>query len=150
VRPLDKLKPVLIVDDFQTMTVIMSRIVQELGYDNIDTAHSGAEALHKMKSKEFGLVICELEMQPMNGLELAFLIRQNRATRKAVIIVTTANREVLGRALSTGQFKLIDAYLMKPFTANQLSTRLKDVSGRIRDPKQYRRLLSSPQQVLDF
>jgi CheY-like chemotaxis protein len=150
VGALDKSKPVLIVDGFETMTLIMSRIVQELGYDHIDTAHSGAEALQKMQSNEFGLVICELEMQPMNGLELAFLLRQNRAMRKTVIIVTTANREVLGRALSTGQFKLIDAYLMKPFMASELSTRLKDVSGRIRDHKQYRRLLSSPQRVLDF
>src|SRR4051812_5872804 len=150
VRALDKSKPVLIVDGFEIMTLIMSRIVQELGYNDIDTTHSGVEALHKMRAREFGLVICELEMQPMNGLELAFLVRQNRALQKTVLIVTTANQEILGRAVSTGQFKLIDAYLMKPFTADELSTRLKDVSGRIRDPKKYRHLLSSPQNNLGF
>jgi CheY-like chemotaxis protein len=150
VRAIHKPKAILVVDGFESMTLIMSRIVQELGYNDIDSAHSGAEALHKMRAREFGLVICELEMQPMNGLELAFLVRQNPATRKTVFIVTTANQEVLGRAVSTGRFLLVDAYLMKPFTASQLSARLKDVSGRIRDPKQYRRLLLSPQYGLGF
>ena len=141
-------KPVLIVDNLRTMTTVMSRIVQELGYSDIDTAHSGAEALHKLRSRQFGIVLCELEMHPINGLELAFLIRQNPTTRKIVIIVTTGNREILGRALNTGQFKLVDAYLIKPFTAEQLSTRLKDVTRKTRDPKHLRRMMLASQREM--
>jgi CheY-like chemotaxis protein len=141
-------KSVLVVGDFRAMTAVMSKIVQELGFSDIVTAHSGSEALHKLGSQQFGFILCDLEMHPMNGLELAFLIRQNPTTRKTVIILTTGNREILGRALSTAQFKLVDAYLIRPFTAEQLSIRLKDVAGRIRDPRQVRRVLFASQHEM--
>jgi two-component system chemotaxis response regulator CheY len=120
------------------MTTIITRIVSELGYEEIHTAHSGAEALQKMRTKDFGLVICELNMHPMDGLELAFCIRQDSQLRKAAIVLTTADAKALAQTISTEHFKLVDACLMKPFTANQLATRLSGISVRSSSLKKIR------------
>jgi two-component system chemotaxis response regulator CheY len=121
------------------MTAIITRVVSEIGYEEVHTAHSGAEALQKMRTKDFGLVISELNMRPMTGLQLAVFIRRDPQFRKAVILLTTADAEAFAQAVSTEEFKLIDASLMKPFTADQLATRLTGIPSRFRDLRLRRR-----------
>jgi len=134
-----KSKPVLIVDDAPTVTAIITRIVSEMGYEEVHTAHSGAEALQKMRTKDFGLVISELNMRPINGLQLASSIRRDPQLRKAVILLTTADAKAFAQAVCTEEFKLVDASLMKPFTAGQLASRLTGIPSRFRGLRLQRR-----------
>jgi two-component system chemotaxis response regulator CheY len=115
---------VLIVDDSQTMTSIMSKIVRQLGYQKTDVAHSAKDALAKMRSASFGLIICELEMQPMTGFELAAVVRKDARLKDIIFILTTASKDSLGHALDDFWHGLVDGYLLKPFTAQQLLSRL--------------------------
>ncbi|MFO0316757.1 MAG: response regulator, partial [Hyphomonadaceae bacterium] len=57
--------PVLVVDDYQTMVRIIRNLLKQLGFENVDEAADGREALEKMKKTKYGLVISDWNMEPM-------------------------------------------------------------------------------------
>ena len=62
--------PILVVDDYQTMVRIIRNLLKQLGFENVDEASDGREALEKMRTKKYGLVISDWNMEPMTGFEL--------------------------------------------------------------------------------
>ena len=71
----DKNMPVLIVDDYKTMLRIVGNLLKQLGFSNIDEATDGGSALQKLRTKKFGLVISDWNMEPMTGLQLLKEVR---------------------------------------------------------------------------
>src|SRR5438045_8293245 len=67
---------VLVVDDYSTMIRIIRNLLKQLGFENIDDASDGSAALNKMRSKKYGLVISDWNMEPMTGYDL---LREERA-----------------------------------------------------------------------
>jgi two-component system chemotaxis response regulator CheY len=67
---LDLQMPVLVVDDYKTMIRIIRNLLKQLGFEDIDDAADGTEALEKMKQRRYGLVISDWNMEPMTGYEL--------------------------------------------------------------------------------
>ena len=63
-------KRILIVDDSKTMTAIISRILREVNYTDIDRAHDGGSALAALRRKQYDLVITDWLMEPISGIEL--------------------------------------------------------------------------------
>ncbi|MEM7570972.1 MAG: response regulator, partial [Pseudomonadota bacterium] len=61
--------PILVVDDYKTMLRILRNLLKQLGLDNVDEATDGTMALSKMRSKNYGLVISDWNMEPMTGYE---------------------------------------------------------------------------------
>ena len=61
---------VLMVDDFPTMRRIVKNLLKQLGFENIDEAENGEDALRKLKSGDYGLVVSDWNMPVMGGLEL--------------------------------------------------------------------------------
>ena len=123
----DKSTPILVVDDYQTMIRIVRNLLQQLGFDNVDEASDGAAALAKLRQGDFGLVISDWMMEPMNGLEL---LRQVRADPKLqalpFIMITAENRaERVAKAEQAGA----NGYIVKPFTAETLRDRIARVMG---------------------
>lgn len=118
--------PILIVDDYNTMIRILRNLLRQLGFSNIDEACDGATALAKMRSKDYGLVISDTHMAPMDGLELLQHVRADERTR-ATPFVMIADETSEGQAAARDGGAT--AYLVKPFSAQALRNLLVPVIG---------------------
>ena len=71
----DKELKFLVVDDFSTMRRIVRNLLKELGFNNVEEAEDGADALNKLQAGGFGFVISDWNMPNIDGLELLKTIR---------------------------------------------------------------------------
>lgn len=116
--------PILIVDDYNTMIRIMRNLLRQLGFSNIDEANDGAAALAKMRAKDYALVISDSHMAPMSGMELLERMRaEQRTAQTPFVMVANDNDEAVAAAGHAG------AYIVKPFTAQALKSKLVPVIG---------------------
>src|ERR1035441_1550944 len=67
--------PILIVDDYNTMIRIIRNLLRQLGFEQIDEANDGSMALAKMRTRQYGLVISDWNMEPMTGSDLLQVVR---------------------------------------------------------------------------
>ncbi len=119
--------PVLVVDDYQTMIRIIRNLLKQLGFDNVDEAADGSEALAKMKSKKYGLVISDWNMEPMTGYELLREVRSDEILKPTPFIMVTAESktENVIAAKKAG----VNNYIVKPFNAATLKMKIASVLG---------------------
>src|SRR2546429_4055111 len=96
--------PVLVVDDYNTMIRIIRNLLKQLGFDNIDDASDGSEALNKMRGKKYGLVISDWNMEPMTGYDLLKEVRAdpNLATTPFIMITAESKTENVIAAKKAG------------------------------------------------
>lgn len=118
---------VLIVDDYETMLRIVRGLLTQLGFKNIDEARSGGEALQKLRAKEFGLVLSDWNMAPMNGYELLKEMRSDLELRHVPFIMVTSesSTEHVVKAKKAG----VDNYIIKPFNVEALKMKISAVLG---------------------
>ena len=124
----DKNINVLIVDDYTTMLRIIRNLLKQLGFNNVDDATDGAAALEKIKSKDYGLVISDWNMEPMTGIEFLRQVRNSDAPYKNVpfIMVTAESKtENVVAAKQAG----VNNYIVKPFNAETLKMKIASVLG---------------------
>jgi len=124
---LDTTMPILVVDDYQTMVRIIRNLLKQLGFDDVDEASDGTGALNKMKTKQYGLVISDWNMQPMTGYELLKQVRSDEGLRATPFIMVTAESktENVIAAKKAG----VNNYIVKPFNAQTLKTKIEAVCG---------------------
>ncbi|MBX5454272.1 MAG: response regulator, partial [Acidobacteriia bacterium] len=72
---MDKTTNILIVDDYKTMLRIIRNLLRQIDFHNVDEATDGAEALMKLRTGNYGLIISDWNMQPMTGLQLLQEVR---------------------------------------------------------------------------
>jgi two-component system chemotaxis response regulator CheY len=120
--------PVLVVDDSRTMTTIISKLVRDVGFTNIDQVNDGPSALERMGQKKYGLVLSDWDMRPMNGTELIQQIRKDPVNSDTLVIMITAKCDADVSWLSGA-----DGYLMKPFNANALREIIEEVLSQRAD-----------------
>lgn len=128
----DVSQPVLVIDDFATMTRIMKGIVGQLGFADIDTAQSGEAGLEQLKLRKYGLIICDLEMESMSGAEFASKARAQPYAVRCPIVLTTASRERAAQCVRDGVHEYVDGFILKPFKAEGLQTKLSEIDERLR------------------
>jgi two-component system chemotaxis response regulator CheY len=119
---------VLIVDDYKTMLRIMKNLLGQIGFKNVDQAEDGNTALGLLKSKSYGLVISDWNMEPMSGLELLRTVRGTNDNHGKVpfIMVTAENKtENVIAAKEAG----VNNYIVKPFDAKTLKQKMVSVLG---------------------
>lgn len=119
--------PILIVDDYRTMLRIVRNLLSKLGFTDIDEAADGSQALAMMKSRQYGLVISDWNMQPMTGFELLKTVRADETLKSVPFIMVTAESKVenVVAARQAG----VNNYIIKPFSAAVLKAKLKAVLG---------------------
>src|SRR5947199_8510308 len=102
--------PVLVVDDYNTMIRIIRNLLKQLGFDNIDDANDGSEALNKMRGKKYRLVISDWNMEPMTGYDLLKEVRAdpNLATTPFIMIPAESKTENVIAATNAGINNYID------------------------------------------
>ncbi len=119
--------PILIVDDYKTMLRIIRNLLKQLGFENVDEATDGAQALHKLREKNYGLVISDWNMEPMTGLQLLREVRADAKLKDTPFIMITAESktENVVAAKQAG----VNNYIVKPFNAATLKSKLTAVIG---------------------
>ncbi|CTQ61030.1 MAG: response regulator [Pseudomonadota bacterium] len=122
---LDLQMPVLVVDDYKTMIRIIRNLLKQLGFEDIDDAADGTEALEKMKQRRYGLVISDWNMEPMTGYELLKQVRSDSGLSKTPFIMVTAESktENVIAAKKAG----VNNYIVKPFNAQTLKGKIEAV-----------------------
>jgi two-component system, chemotaxis family, chemotaxis protein CheY len=112
----------LVVDDFSTMRHVIRRQLREMGFENVEEADDGVAALAKMKSQAFDLVICDIGMPIMSGLDLLKTARIDATLRHVPMLMVTAEarKEDIVQAVQCGAA----GYLVKPFTQAALQERV--------------------------
>ena len=117
--------PVLVVDDYNTMVRIIRNLLRQLGFENVDDANDGTVALEKMRSRKYGLVISDWNMEPMTGYDLLKEVRASPEFSKTPFIMITAESktENVIAAKKAG----VNNYIVKPFNAATLKTKMEAV-----------------------
>jgi two-component system chemotaxis response regulator CheY len=110
--------PVLIVDDEVMMITVMTRILERLGYTDIDYAADGLTALEKMRARPYGVIICDWLMEPISGYDLLRSVRADPKLHDTPFIMATT-QTVMQNAIAAKQAG-VDFYLLKPFTPTSL------------------------------
>ena len=108
---------ILVVDDDHTNTKLLKFLLTDEGYE-VTTAQSAAEALDSMNTNVYDLILLDIMMPGMDGLELC---RQIQMTSRIPIIFITARGEVKDRVI--GLRAGGDDYISKPFDPNEVLAR---------------------------
>lgn len=118
---------VLIVDDYKTMLRIIKNLLKQLGFNNVDEALDGSQALQTFQTKEYGLVISDWNMEPMSGLEFLKQVRTGSKNKDVPFIMITAESktENVIAAKQAG----VSNYIVKPFNAETLKQKISSVIG---------------------
>ncbi|MDD9939479.1 MAG: response regulator [Myxococcales bacterium] len=109
---------ILIVDDSSAMRAYVRATLEDSFGATVEEATSGFEALRVLPRERFDLVVVDINMPNINGLELISFMRRSETHKETplVIISTEASKRDRERAFSLGA----NAYLAKPFTSEQL------------------------------
>jgi len=115
---------VLIVDDSSVMRKIVERALRQAGLGSLVVveAATGADGLEVLKKQQVQLILSDINMHMMDGLEFLRQIRaQNLAAGVPVVMITTeSSEEHVKQAILSGA----QGYIRKPFTAEQVKERV--------------------------
>ena len=89
---------VLVVDDIQMMSDLVIRLMQRLGFKDIDHAVDGAAAWERLQGKRYGLVISDLEMENMDGVDLLERLAGNVSSYWSTSIASTNEKKPSNRS----------------------------------------------------
>jgi two-component system sensor histidine kinase/response regulator len=113
---------ILIVDDFPDTLALYEAVLSEDGH-KVRTASNGIEALRKVDDVEPELVLLDVSMPGLDGVEVLKRLRTRRGGGPAVIMLTAARREP--HAIEAGLKEGADAYLTKPIDSRELVARVR-------------------------
>lgn len=114
----------LIVDDSSVMRKIVERALRQAGLESlvVHEAGSGAEGLEVLRAEQVDIILSDINMPVMDGLEFVRQLKtQNLAPGVPVIMITTeSSEEHVKQAIQAGAV----GYIRKPFTAEQVKERV--------------------------
>lgn len=110
-------KTILIVDDSASMRQLVSFALKSAGYEVVAAVH-GKDAVEKMKATKMDMVVTDLNMPEMDGIELIRNIRSSAASRfTPIVMLTTESQE---SKKQEGKQAGASAWLVKPFKPEEL------------------------------
>ncbi|MEW6719457.1 MAG: response regulator [Thermodesulfobacteriota bacterium] len=119
---------ILIVDDDKTTRKLLSLYLKGSGFEVV-TAENGLNALEKLGSETFQLVLTDLNMPYMDGIEFLKAMKSNPGTSRipALMLTTETDEEEKERAITAGA----DGYLTKPATAEVVAAKIRQMVSEI-------------------
>lgn len=125
---------VLFVDDEKIIRDGIRELIhwKELGCESLVTADSADSAVDAMKENNFDLVITDICMQKMNGIELAKKIREIRPDTKIIILSAFEDFSYAREAIGIGVMK----YMLKPVTPEELEEAVREAMKQVRSDMQ--------------
>jgi two-component system alkaline phosphatase synthesis response regulator PhoP len=116
-------KHILVVEDHPFVGEILTELLTR--YDHPSHANSGKEALRQIKQKRPNIILLDLSLPDINGLELAKLVRQNKRTKSIRILAMSATRVDRRKWLQAG----CNDFILKPFSTPTLLARLSKLAA---------------------
>ncbi|HEX8233030.1 MAG TPA: response regulator [Caulobacteraceae bacterium] len=124
---------VLVVDDNQHMRVLLIEVLRAIGVGEVREASDGSEALNVLRQRRIDLVICDLAMQPVDGIDFVRLLRTSPDSPDQMVPVII----VSGHSTASKVYEARDAganeFLVKPITARGVLDRIARVIHQPRD-----------------
>jgi len=116
-------RSILIVEDSATMRSIIASTLEDLGDYEITEASSGFEALKILPGRSFDLIITDINMPDINGLELVNFVKKHPTYKDTPLIIVTTEKaeEDRKKGMSLGA----DDYITKPFSPDALQNSVK-------------------------
>ena len=140
----DKPLRVLIVEDSDSMREVISRQLKKIGHEVIGKAENGRIAVEMTKSLQPDIILMDIEMPEMDGLEAARLI-QEKFPRPVVLLSGHDDPKMVQKASIVGA----GAYILKPPSAGEMERTMIIAIARFADLMELRRLNSELQSALD-
>ena len=120
---MDKVK-ILVVDDDLEVSMLIKLILQKEDKDfDIITASDGSYALEKVISEKPDLILLDIDMPEISGLEVLDRIKDNPATKQIPVIMLTAKS--MGTDFEEAMDKKADWYIVKPFKREHLLEKIR-------------------------
>jgi two-component system phosphate regulon response regulator PhoB len=138
---------VLIVEDEEDIATLIAHHMQGAGF-NVMVAYNGAAAFREIDKQLPDLILLDLMLPDMDGIEVCKNLKQKPSTRDIPIIMVTAKAEEVDRIV--GLELGADDYVVKPFNTRELVLRVKGVLKRIKTPVEEQKILKHEELTLDM
>jgi len=113
----------LVVDDSSATRSLLKSLIEDVGEISVVEAATGFEALRTLPYQNFDVIIVDINMPDINGLELVNFIKTNDQYKDipVIIVSTESSKEDIKKGMSLGVF----AYLTKPFNSTEFKNIIK-------------------------
>lgn len=120
---------ILIVDDSPVMRRIMVNTLKKAGFEQVEEAGDGQDALDKLKAGQFDFILTDWNMPVMDGLAFVSAVRSDEALKNLpVLMVTTRGfQEDVMEALKAG----VNSYITKPFTPEIITKKIVEILEKV-------------------
>ncbi len=124
---------ILLVEDYKANVLVATALLEEFGYQ-YSVAYNGQEALHKIKSLSFDLILMDVQMPGIDGFEATHFVREwekenNNTGKKRLPIIGMTAHALSGdreRCLAVG----MDDYLAKPYNPDEFKSKIEKHLGK--------------------
>ena len=123
--PAKKDLKILVVDDFSATRTILINQLSNLGYSNTFVSEDGFSALARLKSALFDLVVTDLNMSDMSGLDLLKIIRKDSELKHIPVLMITSE-DLQGNIVTSIKAGLND-YIFRPFKEHTFKQKLEKI-----------------------
>jgi len=122
-------KTILIIDDILTNRIFLSSILEDEGYQSIFLAASAKEAYNILETQKIDLILLDVMMPEIDGIEACQQIRKKEESSKTPIIMVTADDsdETLAQSFKVGA----NDYVTKPINATNLKVRMESIFSNL-------------------
>lgn len=120
-------KTVLVVDDDLEIAQALVRTLRQHGYTTL-AAHDGVEALELIRSTDVDVLLSDIDMPGMNGVELALKVREERPDIVRILLTANARLDTALIAINRGE---VHRYLTKPWVTADLVRTIDDAFARL-------------------
>ncbi len=138
---------VLVVDDQKIIQDMLVSLLLKLGFDAVDTANDGSQALQALDKNRYDLILCDIMMKDINGIEFVRTLRQSanlrfdasKSSTPVMLISGSSDPSHIRAAKEVG----VQGYILKPFNPAEIKKRLHKLFSRrpetrVPEVKEYR------------
>jgi two-component system, NtrC family, response regulator HydG len=126
---------ILVVDDDPQMKKTLANLLRRQGYATTE-ANGGQEASERLKADVFDLVITDLHMEPMSGLDVLRMVKQSNADIEVIVVTAFGTIESAVDAMKLQAFD----FVTKPFQPDEILLRVRNALEKSRLKEEVRRL----------
>ena len=113
---------VLVVDDMAAMRHVMINMLRHVGFEHLDEAVDGFQALGMLKNASYDLVITDLIMPKMDGQQLLKSIRNDQKLKDTPVIMVTCENDK--KKVQQALLEKVSGFILKPFNLQTLEKQL--------------------------
>ncbi len=136
---------ILIVDDEKNYTLILSAVLEEEGFETY-TANSGYEALEILETTDIDLILTDMKMPGMDGIELLENVKHKNPDLPIIMMTAYGTVEKAVEAMQKGAYN----YILKPFDNESLVVYVNKAIELYKMVKENRRLINSMESMYSF